>query len=101
MNLGAVGSRMATRRATCGPYRAVARGTGGARRTSARLCAGGAAVVFMAGRAQEREHPKGLERIRQAVTKHGWFSRARIEERRQTRSLLRRWRDTMEALNLR
>jgi hypothetical protein len=39
--------------------------------------------------------PEGLARIRQAVTKHGWFTRAAREERRQLRQLLRESRETL------
>ena len=43
-------------------------------------------------------HPAGRERSQQAVTKHGRYARARREERRQTRVLLREWRRLRAAL---
>ena len=40
----------------------------------------------------------GLARCRAVATKHGRYSRARREERRQTQVLLREWRRLMAAL---
>jgi hypothetical protein len=42
--------------------------------------------------------PAGRERSQQAVTKHGRYSRARREERRETQELLREWRRLMATL---
>lgn len=39
--------------------------------------------------------PEGLARIRQGVTRHGWFTRAAREERRRLRQLLRESRETL------
>jgi hypothetical protein len=42
--------------------------------------------------------PEGIERIRKAQTKHGWYSQAAVEQRRQTTRRLRELRQFLRLI---